>query len=54
MAQIENLAADTAYKRGLLRFEPWKIVITAFAAGGGFVAGIVALFGLMLHWAGRL
>jgi hypothetical protein len=28
------LLADTDYKRGLLRFEPWKIVIAAFAAGG--------------------
>jgi hypothetical protein len=33
-ADIENKRADTDYKRGLLRFEPWKIVIAAFAAGG--------------------
>lgn len=33
-ADIENKRADTEYKRGLMRFEPWKIVITALAAGG--------------------
>jgi hypothetical protein len=33
-ADIKNKRADTDYKRGLLRFEPWKIVTPAFAAGG--------------------
>ena len=33
-AANENRPADTDYKRGLLRFEPWKIVIAAFAAAG--------------------
>jgi hypothetical protein len=28
------LLADNDCKRGLLRFEPWKIVIAAFAADG--------------------
>ena len=31
-AANENRPADTDYKRGLLRFAPWKIVIAAFAA----------------------
>lgn len=34
IADIDNKRADTGYKLGLLRFEPWKIVITALAAGG--------------------
>jgi hypothetical protein len=33
-AANENRPTDTDYKRGLLRFEPWKIVIAAFAAAG--------------------
>jgi hypothetical protein len=33
-AANENRPADTDYKRGLLRFAPWKIVIAAFAAAG--------------------
>lgn len=37
-------AADTDYKRGLLRYEPWKIVITAFATGGVIVGALVGGF----------
>jgi hypothetical protein len=33
-AANENRPTDTDYKRGLLRFDPWKIVIAAFAAAG--------------------
>lgn len=45
---IENKRADTDYKRGLLRFEPWKIAFTAFGAGAAFVAALVVLLGLFL------
>lgn len=47
-ADIENKKADTEYKRGLLRFEPWKIVITAVAAGGilgGAIVGALSYVG---------
>jgi hypothetical protein len=54
MADIANKEADTAYKQGLLRFEPWKIVVTAMAAGGGLFAGGAAALGLLLHVMGKL
>lgn len=53
-ADIANKHADSEYKRGLLRFEPWKIVITAFAAGGGVAVGGAAALGLLLHLMGKL
>lgn len=53
-ADIANKRADTEYKRGLLRFEPWKIVLTAMAAGGGLFAGGAAALGLLLHVMGKL
>jgi hypothetical protein len=34
IADIDNKRADTEYKHGLLRWEPWRLVITAVAAGG--------------------
>jgi hypothetical protein len=40
-ADIENKRMDTAYKQGLLRFEPWKIGFTAFAAGVAALAAAV-------------
>lgn len=53
-AELANKTADTEYKRGLLRFEPWKIVVTAFAAGGALVAGTAAAMGLILHALGKI
>lgn len=53
-ADIANKRADSEYKQGLLRFEPWKIVVTAFAAGGAVVAGTAAAMGLLLHAMGKL
>jgi hypothetical protein len=38
--------ADTEYKRGLLRYEPWKLAFAAFGAGAALVAALVALLGL--------
>jgi hypothetical protein len=43
-ADIENKRVDTEYKRGLMQFEPWKIVITAVAAGGILGGAIVGAF----------
>lgn len=53
-ADIANKEADTQYKQGLLRFEPWKIVVTAMAAGGGLFAGGAAALGLLVHAMGKL
>jgi hypothetical protein len=46
-ADIASKQADTAYKEGLLRFEPWKVVVSAFATGAAVVAAIVALEGYL-------
>jgi hypothetical protein len=42
-ADLANKQADTDYKRGLLRYEPWKVVTTAFGAGFALCGGLVAL-----------
>jgi len=42
-AQIENLKMDTEYKRGLLKYEPWKVVLLAAGAGATFTLAMVAL-----------
>lgn len=46
-ADIAKKQADSEYKRGLLRFEPWKLVLTAFVAGGALVGGMTALLGYL-------
>ncbi len=47
-ADLENKQADTAYKVGLLRDEPWKVVATAFGAGFALCGGLVALLTFVL------
>jgi hypothetical protein len=47
-ADIANKEADTAYKTGLLRYEPWKVVTTAFGAGFALCGGLVALLTFIL------
>jgi hypothetical protein len=42
-AHIENMQADTEYKRGLLRFEPWKLMVTALGAGAALTLALIAL-----------
>jgi hypothetical protein len=42
-ADIANKQADTAYKEGLLRYEPWKVIALAAGAGAGAMAAAVAL-----------
>jgi hypothetical protein len=39
-AHIENMEADTDYKRTLTRWEPWKVIITAVVAAAA-IAGFV-------------
>ena len=52
-AQVENVRTDTAYKRKLSDWEPWKAMAVAFSAGAGLVAALVALFILVLHLMGK-
>ncbi len=42
-ADISNKPADTAYKLGLLRYEPCKVVAVAFGAGAAVMGASVAL-----------
>ena len=42
-ADIANKQADTEYKKGLLKYEPWKLVLTAFGAGAALMLALVAL-----------
>jgi hypothetical protein len=41
--KVINLQADTALKQAQTRYEPWKMIISAMAAGGALVGGTVAL-----------
>jgi hypothetical protein len=38
IADTEDKRATSDYKRGLRRFEPWKLAVAAFGAGAAFVA----------------
>lgn len=45
-AHIENMKANTDLMRrqmGLLKYEPWKVVITALGAGAAFTLAMIAL-----------
>lgn len=50
--QIDNLKTDSEYKRGLLRYEPWKVVATAAGAGAAFATAVLALGIAIGHWLG--
>ena len=43
-AKVQNLEADTMLKIEQRRWEPWKVVTTAFAAGVAFTGALLALF----------
>jgi hypothetical protein len=47
-ADLANKAADTDYKRGLLKYEPWKIVLAAFLSGAATLGAIVGLMTFIL------
>lgn len=47
-ADLENKQADTAYKLGLLRYEPWKVFTTAVAASAALFGSIGAVLGYLL------
>lgn len=48
-ADIENKVADTAYKRKLVDWEPWKVVLAAFLSGAATLGAIVGLLTLLLR-----
>lgn len=48
-ADIANKTADTALKEGLLRFEPWKVVLAAFLSGAATIGAIVGLLTAILR-----
>jgi len=48
-ADIANKQADTEYKRGLLRYEPWKVVAISFGAGAAVMGAAVGLLGALFH-----
>ncbi len=43
-AKVRNLKADTMLNLEQRRWEPWKVVTTAFAAGVAFTGALLALF----------
>jgi hypothetical protein len=43
MWKLFNVQADTALKMAQTRYQPWKVVISAMAAGGVMGGAIVAL-----------
>ena len=47
-ADLENKQADTAYKLGLLRYEPWKVFATAVAASAALFGAIGGVLGYLL------
>ena len=51
-ADIENKQTDTFYKRGLLRYEPWKVAAGFFAAGAGLMAAAGAFAAIIFHMSG--
>ncbi len=51
-ADIENKQADTIYKQGLVKYEPWKVVVSALAASAaifGVLGGIAGYFLRSIH-----
>ncbi len=47
--KIAILQADTALNETQNRFEPWKLVVSAMAAGGVLGGAIVGGFAAVLH-----
>lgn len=52
VADIRNKNADTAYKDGLARWEPWKVLATGFAAGAATLTAAAGLLAIVLHLLG--
>jgi hypothetical protein len=52
VADIANKKADTAYKDGLAKWEPWKVLATGFAAGAATLTAAVGVMALIVHLLG--
>jgi hypothetical protein len=48
-ADIDNKMADTAYKQGLLKYEPWKLVVSALTASAAVFGVIGGVLGYLLR-----
>jgi hypothetical protein len=48
-AHVDNMKADTDYKRGLLKYEPWKLLLTAMGAGAALTLAMLALLTWLAH-----
>jgi hypothetical protein len=46
-ADIANKNADTEYKRGLLRYEPWKVALTGLGAGAALTLALITLLNFL-------
>jgi hypothetical protein len=52
--RIELMTVQIEHYQQQIKWEPWKAMATAFAAGAGFMGAIIALLGLILHLTGKL
>jgi hypothetical protein len=48
-ADIANKEADTQYKRGLLLWEPWKVLAAGIGAGAAIMVAATAIATLVLR-----
>ena len=47
-ADLENKLADTAMKRRLTDYEPWRLILAAFLSGAATVGAVVGLLTFIL------
>ena len=47
-ADIANKRADSGYKGGLLRYEPWKVMATVMGATAAVAAAVFGALGYIL------
>lgn len=40
---MKHKPANTAYRQGLHRWEPWQVISVAFAAGAAFMGAVLLL-----------
>jgi hypothetical protein len=42
-AHVENLHMDTEYKRGLIQYEPWKLILATAGASTAIILTLLAV-----------
>ena len=52
-ADLQNKAVDTDYKKGLMLWEPWKVLALGLGAGAGLLAASVSILGVVMHLLGK-